>query len=40
MSKGSKPRPVDKKAYDACPLWANIDKKKNHLPDVKQMVRK
>jgi hypothetical protein len=26
--KGSRPRPVDKKAYDNCPLWANIEKKK------------
>ena len=26
--KGDRDRTTDKKAYDACPLWDNIDKKK------------
>ena len=29
--KGNRDRTDNKKAYDACPLWANIDKDKNGL---------
>lgn len=28
MGKGSRDRTSDKAAYDACPLWANLEKKK------------
>ena len=28
--KGSKPRPVDKKGYDACPIWAEWEKKRKN----------
>ena len=28
--KGSKPRPVDKKSYDACPIWDSWERKRRN----------
>lgn len=28
MSKGSKPRPVDRKKWDKCPYWKTLEKRK------------
>ena len=28
--KGSKPRPVDRKGYDACPIWAEWAKRRKN----------
>jgi len=31
--KGDKDRTTDKKGYDSCPLWANIEKKKGRITE-------
>lgn len=34
MGKGSKPRPVDRKKWDSCPLWDNLkDNIDDYCPD-------
>ena len=38
--KGSKPRPVNRKSYDECPLWDYIKKKKAKEKDGNGGIKK